>query len=380
MISRGFRLTGIRRALLSGLHFPGRGMVADKLKRAVALSRSLSPEKAGWDSFNSSFARALRLLEAAGALEVQREDTSSSAPARRGFASRKKARALARSSSPRTSTASAPSRPRAPGAHGARGPLCPGERHRAREDRGAPPGRARAARGFGRRDVARGASAPIKIGAGEFPCRTILVSRSGLGVLALLLVTTVTTTVRADDEKIFHFKNGRSVAAEILEETPTSYVVKTAGGGFGLRQGHDRVDRGPARRFGNTLLGGPAEAGPKPGVKPTAAPGVAAPPAAPAAPAPLASEGEVASAKRALAAVPPANPDDPPGRHVARPGPRGGLRGLPPSRPSSRSAPRPRRPLPQERLIAAELVIAAGDRARPFLARAIRATDASKDL
>ena len=74
MISRGFRLTGMRRALLSAL-LPGRGMAADELKRTVALSRSLSPEKAGWASFNSSFARATRLLEAAGALEIRREET-----------------------------------------------------------------------------------------------------------------------------------------------------------------------------------------------------------------------------------------------------------------------------------------------------------------
>src|SRR4051794_23765454 len=72
MISRGFRLTGMRRVLLSAL-VPGRGMAADELKRAVALSRALSPEKSGWPSFNSSFARALRLLEDAGALEVRRE-------------------------------------------------------------------------------------------------------------------------------------------------------------------------------------------------------------------------------------------------------------------------------------------------------------------
>jgi hypothetical protein len=74
MIWRGFRLTGMRRSLLSAL-LPGRGMAADALKRTVALSRSLSPDKAGWGSFNSSFTRALRLLEAAGALEIRREET-----------------------------------------------------------------------------------------------------------------------------------------------------------------------------------------------------------------------------------------------------------------------------------------------------------------
>lgn len=74
MISRGFRLTGMRRALLSAL-LPGRGMAADELKRAVALARSLAPDQRGWASFNSSFARALRLLEGAGALEIRRETT-----------------------------------------------------------------------------------------------------------------------------------------------------------------------------------------------------------------------------------------------------------------------------------------------------------------
>jgi len=74
MISRGFRLTGMRRALLAALP-EGRGLSADELKRTVALARSLSPEKAGWPSFNSSFARALRLLEEAGALEIRRETT-----------------------------------------------------------------------------------------------------------------------------------------------------------------------------------------------------------------------------------------------------------------------------------------------------------------
>lgn len=74
MIARGLRLTGLRREVLAAL-VPGRGEDADALRRRVAQGRGLAPESAGWPAFSTSFARALRLLERAGALEVRREDT-----------------------------------------------------------------------------------------------------------------------------------------------------------------------------------------------------------------------------------------------------------------------------------------------------------------
>lgn len=68
------RLTGLRREILSVLT-PGQGIAADALKRRVAQARRLSPESPGWPAFKTSFARALRLLEARGVLEVRREQT-----------------------------------------------------------------------------------------------------------------------------------------------------------------------------------------------------------------------------------------------------------------------------------------------------------------
>jgi len=74
MIARGIRLTGLRREVLAALT-PGQGVAADELKRRVALGRELTPGARGWASFLVSFARALRLLEGHGALEVAREGT-----------------------------------------------------------------------------------------------------------------------------------------------------------------------------------------------------------------------------------------------------------------------------------------------------------------
>jgi len=72
MIARGIRLTPLRREVLGSIT-PGQGVAADELKRRVALGRGLVPESAGWASFCVSYARALRLLEGKGALEVARE-------------------------------------------------------------------------------------------------------------------------------------------------------------------------------------------------------------------------------------------------------------------------------------------------------------------
>src|SRR4051812_17409306 len=71
MIARGIRLTGLRREVLAALT-SGQGVAADELKRRVATGRGLAPEAPGWPTFSVSFARALRLLEAKGALEVER--------------------------------------------------------------------------------------------------------------------------------------------------------------------------------------------------------------------------------------------------------------------------------------------------------------------
>lgn len=71
---RKLRLTGIRREILAGLR-PGRGSSADQLKRTVATGRGLVAGGAGWLSFNTSFSRALRLLEQHGAIVVRRDDT-----------------------------------------------------------------------------------------------------------------------------------------------------------------------------------------------------------------------------------------------------------------------------------------------------------------
>jgi hypothetical protein len=72
MIARGIRLTPLRREVLGALT-PGQGVAADELKRRVALGRGLVPESPGWATFCVSFARALRLLEGKGALDVSRE-------------------------------------------------------------------------------------------------------------------------------------------------------------------------------------------------------------------------------------------------------------------------------------------------------------------
>lgn len=74
MLRKTVILTGLRREILSALS-PGAGASADELKRRVALSRGLSPDRRGWSSFNTSFARALRRLEELGAVEVEREQS-----------------------------------------------------------------------------------------------------------------------------------------------------------------------------------------------------------------------------------------------------------------------------------------------------------------
>jgi hypothetical protein len=72
MIARGIRLTPLRRELLAALT-PGQGIAADELKRRVGVGRGLLPDAKGWPPFTVSFARALRLLEKHGALEVARQ-------------------------------------------------------------------------------------------------------------------------------------------------------------------------------------------------------------------------------------------------------------------------------------------------------------------
>lgn len=73
MIARGIRLTPLRCEVLGALT-SGQGVSADELKRRVGTGRGLSPESPGWAPFTVSFARALRLLEGKGALEVARDD------------------------------------------------------------------------------------------------------------------------------------------------------------------------------------------------------------------------------------------------------------------------------------------------------------------
>jgi|SRR5579884_2918414 len=72
MLWRRLKLTSIRRDILAALS-PGRGESPDELRRKVALRRGLDPASAKWPSFSVSFARALRILEEKGALELRRE-------------------------------------------------------------------------------------------------------------------------------------------------------------------------------------------------------------------------------------------------------------------------------------------------------------------
>jgi hypothetical protein len=197
-----------------------------------------------------------------------------------------------------------------------------------------------------------------------------LVARSFLCALALALVA---QEARADGEKVFHFKNGRKATAEVLEETPTSYVVKTAGGRSVFAKDTIASVEDPPTAQGDTFLGGPQAA--KPGEKPAPA----APPAANQGPAPLASETEIASARRALAAVPASNPDDPQADQSRARALAAVSEGCPLGTLVTILA-ETSTPTPHERFIALELVIAAGERARPLLARAIRAADGTKAL
>ena len=73
MLERGLKLTSLRRDILASLP-SGRGESPDELRRKVALRRGLEPSAPRWPSFSVSFARALRLLEEQGALEVRREN------------------------------------------------------------------------------------------------------------------------------------------------------------------------------------------------------------------------------------------------------------------------------------------------------------------
>jgi hypothetical protein len=72
VLERGLKLTSLRRDILSSLT-SGHGESPDELRRKVALRRGLVPSAARWPSFSVSFARALRVLEEKGALEVRRE-------------------------------------------------------------------------------------------------------------------------------------------------------------------------------------------------------------------------------------------------------------------------------------------------------------------
>jgi hypothetical protein len=71
MIAKGIRLTGLRREILAALT-PGQGAAADELRRRVATGRGLEPTSEGWPVFSVSYARALRLLEGRGVLELER--------------------------------------------------------------------------------------------------------------------------------------------------------------------------------------------------------------------------------------------------------------------------------------------------------------------
>jgi hypothetical protein len=72
VLERGLKLTSLRRDILASLP-SGRGESPDELRRKVALRRGLVPSAPRWPSFSVSFARALRVLEEKGALEVRRE-------------------------------------------------------------------------------------------------------------------------------------------------------------------------------------------------------------------------------------------------------------------------------------------------------------------
>src|SRR5271155_4650898 len=74
MLARGLKLTSLRREILAALS-PGRGESPDELRRKVGLRRGLAPSSSRWPSFSVSFARALRILEEKGALELRREVT-----------------------------------------------------------------------------------------------------------------------------------------------------------------------------------------------------------------------------------------------------------------------------------------------------------------
>jgi hypothetical protein len=72
MIHRGLKLTALRCEILAALSAE-HGESPDELRRKVAIRRGLEPSSPGWPSFGVSFARALRILEEKGAVEVARE-------------------------------------------------------------------------------------------------------------------------------------------------------------------------------------------------------------------------------------------------------------------------------------------------------------------
>jgi hypothetical protein len=72
MLRRGLKLTSLRCDILAAISAE-HGESPDELRRKVAIRRGLEPSSPGWPSFSVSFARALRILEEKGAVEVARE-------------------------------------------------------------------------------------------------------------------------------------------------------------------------------------------------------------------------------------------------------------------------------------------------------------------
>lgn len=214
-------------------------------------------------------------------------------------------------------------------------------------------------------------------------------SRWSLG--ALIVLGLVASPAEAG-EKVLRLKNGRTVKGEIVEETRDAYIVKTAGGKTTVQKALvQKIEDPPppTKPFLNPEPKREEPAAPgRPDASPVATPTPAARPA-PTTPLPavskeaLASEAEIAATRKALRELPAIDPEREEETTAARQkaydeikakAPLGALVAIAAESENEGIA------VPPERKLAQELVVAAGEKARPFLARALLRHDHEKGL
>ena len=218
----------------------------------------------------------------------------------------------------------------------------------------------------------------------------MVVRRLSLGIL---LVALAAFPALAENEKVFRLKNGWKVEGELLEETPTSYVVKTAGGKSVLQKRTVASVEDPPPPPKPFLEPEPKKEEPPPPdedapLPPSSQPATpdtpapAAPTPAPSASSPLASDAEIAAMRKALLAVPvPTDADSAAARNkaiedIAKTGSMPALVAIVSEPEAAQYA-----KVPPERALALQILQSIDAvRVRPLLAQAVSAVDLKKGV